>query len=192
MRVMPFTRPSIAPLVVSALPYLALHAISTGAIQVSTYSSYVFRSFKVIPVYYSSETYTGPGLQILYGSSFVVVRLIPFLIGIAIAVLFGLNVAYLWMLHKMGGLRTCLKGGTGGGVAAFIGSIATYSYVCCGWAPSMLLIGVSAVASFTSAFTIIPTAIAAVGLVFNAYLLSRRIKVLQKQSKMLLLARQVA
>ena len=180
---MPLKRPKLFPLILSALSYLLFYSFFTGAVQLSVYESYYFNSFSILPVYYSSETYTGPGLQITYGSYFLEVRVVPFVVGMLIAVLLGVNVAYLWSLYRMGGLKTCLRDGAGGGFAAFIASIATYSYICCGWAPSMLLVGGSAVASFAAGFTVIPAAVAAVILLFNAYILSKRIKTLEIQSK---------
>ena len=176
-----FTKPKIPPLILSTVPYLVFYSFFTGAVQLSVYENYLFRSLSIIPIYYRSETYTGPGLQVIYGTYFLEIRLLPFIAGVVISVLLGINVAYLWMLYRKGGLRTCLRGGAGGGLAAFIASIATYSYICCGWAPSLLLVGGSAVASFTMGFTVIPTAIAGIILLFNAYILSKRIEALDKQ-----------
>jgi len=183
---LPLARPNPLPLVLSALPYLLFYSLFTGAVQLSIYESYFFNSLNIIPIYYTSETYTGPGLQIVYGNYFLEVRAIPFTVGVFIAGLLGVNVAYLWTLYRMGGLKTCLRGGAGGGVAAFIASIATYSYICCGWAPSMLLVGGSAVAGFAAGFTVIPAAAATAILLFNAYILSKRIKALEGQSKAVL------
>ncbi len=187
---MTFRRPSVAVMLASFFPYLLFYSFFTGAIKHTNYPNYFFKELRIVPVYYNSETYTGPGIQIFLGTGFTEIRLIPFLLGVFISFLLGLNIAYLWKLYRSGGAKACLTGSAGGGFAAFIASIATFSYVCCGWAPSMLLMGVSAVASLTMAFTVIPTAIASAVLVFNAYILSRRLDIIDRQRELMIKAHQ--
>jgi hypothetical protein len=126
-------------------------------------------------VYFESQSYTGPGLQLFYGGSMISVRILVVLLGVLLAVLVSLNVLMLLRLWRLGQLRSCLVRGSGAGLAVFLSSIASATYTCCGWAPTVAILGVS----LASSLGLVPALASATLLAFNAAILHKRLAYIQ-------------
>ncbi len=175
-----FYRPKLTILILALVGYYLFYTYFTGSIQYLPTPSYGIKSVKIVYVFFSSETYSGPGLEIVGNGFLIMVRIYPLLLGFLLSFLFGLNIAYLWQIYRAGMLRSCLLAGSGSGAAAIVASLVSAGYLCCSWTPSLLLLGGSLIASLG----MLPSLIAAALLTLNAYILSRRIenaeRVLQK------------
>jgi hypothetical protein len=175
LNLVPQLRSSRLLLVITALGYLTYYAWFTAIIQQTT-TALTIDGLYVGLQQTSSASYSGPALQIISGSTIIIVRLIPMLVAVALAVAFGLNVSFLWALHRHGGLRACLYLGGATGVGAAIASLASFSYLCCGWAASIVLIGTTFFASLSIYISVGTTIL----LGTNAYILARRYSVFAK------------
>jgi len=163
-------RINVGMLALSSTVYFAFYSLFTAAIQFFTISDYGVAglSFRVVEV--SSQLYTGPALQIVAGSVLVMLRILPAVLATVLAVVFGFNVSIIWRLYRLRALRSCLLGGAGGGVGSFVASLASFSYLCCGWAASLLVFAGGLVASLGVAASLGAIAF----LTLNAVILSRR------------------
>jgi hypothetical protein len=155
-----------------ALAYFAFYTYFTGIIDYQWVAGYAVAGFYLKPVTITSSTYTGPGLQLIASSLLVTIRLLPLALAAVLSALFGFNIALIWTLYKIGGSKLCLKPGSGGGLAAFLANLAPFSYICCGWAGSLILVGGTFLAAFSNLI-----AGAAIGLLaLNGYVLSKRLQ----------------
>jgi hypothetical protein len=93
----------------------------------------------------------------------------------------GVNTGLIWTLYRKKLLKTCLLGGTWGGIGGLLASIISFGYVCCGWPASLAIFGVSLIASLSPYLTAIAIALLAA----NAYVLNRRLKHLNMSRKTL-------
>ena len=161
---------SIPTLVLSTIAYLTFYSLFTGAIQYLPAQRLELERNFILLTYVTSQTYTGPLLQIIGEGYLIDVRIISAIMGVVVSVLFGINISILWKLYRTGKIRTCLVGAGGGGTAALIASLACSSYLCCGWAPSLILLGVAA----ATTLTMVTTPIAIALLTINAIILTKR------------------
>ena len=168
--VIPRTGGSRILLPVSALGYFAFYAVFTGILLVEGLGGYSIAGIHGQLVEIASATYSGLAVQIVAGSTLLTIRLSPFLVSLVLSIVFGLNIALLWALYRLGGLRTCLTFGGTGGVGAILANLASFSYLCCGWAASLVLIGSTFLATLSSFISLGATVLLAV----NALILSER------------------
>ncbi len=167
----PGQRGSKVIMVASSLGYLSYYVWFTGIVQLQTVSvGFPLSGLSLNFFEMSSAAYTGPAFQIVDGSTIINIRLIALLISAALAFALGLNISLLWGIYRLRGLRTCLYLGGASGFAAIAANLASFSYLCCGWATSMLLIG----STFLAGFSIFMTIGVALLLFTNAYILRRR------------------
>lgn len=127
--------------------------------------------FKAIFVYFESQSYNGPGVQLFWGENMLSVRLFVVLLGVIIAALVAVNVGLLIRLASRGLIRACLIRSTGTGLAMLLSSIASATYLCCGWAPTVALLGISV----ASSLGLIPAIASAILLTLNAFILRKRL-----------------
>lgn len=156
---------------VIGVAYFLLFAYLSGGIQNFELPGVGAVAPTAVLVYYESQSYTGPGLQLFYDGSMMVVRLLVVLLGASLAFLVSLNVLMLFRLWVLGQLRSCLVRGSGTGLAVLLSSIASATYTCCGWAPTVAILGVS----LASSLGLVPALASTVLLAFNAAILHRRI-----------------
>jgi len=151
--------------------YLFLFLFMSGGIQVTEIPGVHFAAPKLVPVFFEAAAYTGPGLQVFTSDMIISVRYLVVLAGLLLTTLFSLNVKYILELLKLGLLRSCLVRGAGTGAAAFVSALASATYTCCGWAPSVALLGLS----LSSALGLAPALMAAALLTLNAAILRGRL-----------------
>ncbi|MDJ0269318.1 MAG: hypothetical protein NXY59_01990 [Aigarchaeota archaeon] len=163
-------RLSIPVLAASSLGYLAFYIFFTGTAQYLTTPAYGIEGIHVKLMSIETQTYTGPILQLIGDGYLITVRLVPAAIGAVLAALVGVNVSILWYLYRARSLKACLLGGGAGGAGALIANLACFSYLCCGWAPSLIILGTA----FTAAFGTAISAIAIALLTLNAIILAKR------------------
>ncbi|MCS7094589.1 MAG: hypothetical protein NZ988_02090 [Thaumarchaeota archaeon] len=165
--------PPVTGVALGALYFVAF-SIMSGALSALTVPKIGVTGVVVTPAYIESQAYTGPAIQIISDGLVVTLRTYAVLLGALLSSLLALNVFYLMTLYIQGRLRSCLLVGGGSAVGAFIGTLASTFYLCCGWAPSLILafmgIGIA------STLGMIPAYIGAALLAFNAYLLRMRVK----------------
>ncbi|MDW8043805.1 MAG: hypothetical protein RMJ30_06175 [Nitrososphaerota archaeon] len=159
--------------VLGAAYFVAFSSLS-GAASVWTTPRIGISGIVVTPAFIESQAYTGPALQLIGDGFVVTLKVYAVLLGALLSFLLALNAFYLLTLYAQGRLRTCLVVGGGSAIGAFIGTLASTFYLCCGWAPSLILalmgIGVA------STLGMIPGYIGAALLAFNAYVLRLRVK----------------
>ncbi len=160
-----------ATAVTVGLAYFLLFAYLSGGIQHFELPSIGAVAPAAVFVYYESQSYTGPGLQLFYDGSMISVRILVVLLGVFLALLVSLNVFMLLRLWRLGQLRSCLVRGSGAGLAVFLSSIASATYTCCGWAPTVAILGVS----LASSLGLVPALASAALLTLNAAILYRRL-----------------
>ncbi len=167
-------------MIASSFGYLLYYVWFTGVIQFQAVSvGFQISGFSLNFFEMSSVAYTGPALQIIDGSTIVNVRLIALLISVTLAFALGLNISLLWGIYRLHGLKTCLYLGGAGGFGAMVANLASFSYLCCGWATSLLLIG----STLFAALSIFITIGVALLLFTNAYILGRRYVALTGQRR---------
>jgi hypothetical protein len=111
--------------------------------------------------------------ELLVSEGFVLtVRWLAFGLGIAISVLSALNVYYLTALYVTGRIRSCLVVSGGSLAGAVLGFMASAFYLCCGWAPSLILLALGIGVAGT--LGLIPGYIGAFLLALNAWVLRKR------------------
>ncbi|MEM4298412.1 MAG: hypothetical protein QW815_08600 [Nitrososphaerota archaeon] len=157
--------------VLIGLAYFMLFAYLSGGIQYFELAGVDTAAPSVVFVYYESQSYTGPGLQLFYGGSMISVRILVVLLGGLLAFLVSLNMLMLFRLWILGHLKSCLVRGSGTGLAVLLSSIASATYTCCGWAPTVAILGVS----LASSLGLVPALVSAVLLAFNAVILRKRL-----------------
>jgi len=149
--------------------YFAYYVFFTGVVEVSSFGRFLVEGTHLEFVQIVSGTYNGPGIQ-LVGSSFIVtIRTIPLLLSLALSAAIGTNVSLFHYLYRNGGLRACFYGGLGG-VGALLSNLASFSYLCCGWALSLVLIGSTFLATLSAIIGV--ASLLLLGL--NAYILWNR------------------
>ncbi|MEM0382491.1 MAG: hypothetical protein QW059_04425 [Nitrososphaerota archaeon] len=151
--------------------YLLLFTYLSGGIQYFELPGIEITAPRAVFVYFESQSYSGPGLQLFYDSSMISVRVLVVLVGALIASLVFLNTHMLIELWRRGQLRSCLVRGAGTGMAMLLSSIASATYTCCGWAPTVALLGVS----LASSLGLIPALVSIVFLSLNAAILHKRL-----------------
>ncbi len=167
----PGQRGSRVLMIMSSFCYFSYYVWFTGIIQLQTVNvGFVISGLFLNPFWMSSSAYTGPALQIIDGSTIVNVRLIALLISVALAFALGLNISLLWGIYRLRGLKACLYLGGASGFGAIVANLASFSYLCCGWATSMVLIG----STIFAALSIFITIGVALLLFTNAYILGKR------------------
>ena len=132
----------IVPPVVSAL-HLVLFSYLSGAVQYFTNSGFAVQGLRVVWVFYESASYSGPGLQFFWDSSMFAVRLFVLLLGVSIASLVYVNLFLLFRLWSRGLLYSCLIRGAGTGLMTAISALASATYICCGWAPTVAVLRIT-------------------------------------------------
>ncbi|HIQ29517.1 MAG TPA: hypothetical protein EYH45_03030 [Candidatus Caldiarchaeum subterraneum] len=156
----------------SSIVYLVVYSIFTGAIQYIPAQHLGLNRIYVIFTSVETQTYTGPMMQIIGEGFILAFRIISIAVGAAIALLVGFNIGIMWRMYRLGKLKTCLVGGAGGGSGALIANLACSAYLCCGWAPSLLVLGTALSASLTTITTPISISL----LTVNAILLTKKTK----------------
>jgi len=157
--------------------YLLFYVFFTGAVQVLQTPSLGIRNTSIIITQVTTQLYTGPLIQIIGEGYLINIRLLSVMLGMAIAGLVGYNAMIIWVLFRNGWLKTCLIGGTGGGVAGLLASIISFGYICCGWPASLTIFGIGLI-SFISPYL---TAAAATLLTANAFILRTRLKTIERK-----------
>ncbi|GBC71773.1 hypothetical protein HRbin02_01561 [Candidatus Calditenuaceae archaeon HR02] len=165
----------LAIAVTIGIAYFLLFAYLSGGIQYFELPSIGAVTPTAVFVYYESQSYTGPGLQLFYDESMISVRILVVLLGVSLALLVSLNVLMLFRLWILGQLKSCLVRGSGTGLAVLLSSIASATYTCCGWAPTVAILGVS----LASSLGLAPALASAALLAFNAAILYRRLSFAQ-------------
>lgn len=151
--------------------YTLLFAYLSGGVQVFELPGFEVSIPTLALVYFESQAYTGPGLQLFWGGSMVSVRLLVLLLGLLISLLVSINIYFLLKLSSRGLLRACLMRGAGTGLAMLLSSIASATYLCCGWAPTVALLGIS----LASSLGLTPAVASAALLTLNALILHKRL-----------------
>jgi hypothetical protein len=159
----------VVPPVVSTL-YLALFSYLSGAIQYSANQGFTVQGLRIVWVFYESASYSGPGLQLFWDSSLLAVRLLVLVLGVFIAMLVYVNLVLLYRLWSRGLLYSCLVRGAGAGLVTAISALASATYICCGWAPTVAILEIT----LASGLGLIPALVSAGLLALNAYLLYKR------------------
>jgi hypothetical protein len=98
------------------------------------------------------------------------VRLFVLLLSVSITLLVYVNLFLLFRLWNRGLLYTCLVQDAGTGFMTAISAFASATYICCGWAPTVAVLGIT----LALGLGLIPALISAGLLSLNAYLLYRR------------------
>ena len=158
----------------SSLGYLLYYVLFTGIIQQVSTGGYTIAGtyFKLVNV--ESVSYSGLGLQLITGSTIISLKVGPLILSVVMATLFGINIALFYFLYRRVGLRACFYGGIGGAGAIFA-SFASFSYLCCGWALPLVLIGSTLLATFSMAIAIGSIAL----LTFSAFILWKRTQIVK-------------
>ncbi len=159
-----------SPILLSTF-YLALFSYLSGAVQYFPGQGFIVEGVRMVWVYYESASYSGPGLQVFWDSSMLAVRLLVLLLGLFISSLVYVNLALFFRLWNRGLLYSCLVSGAGTGLFTALSALASATYICCGWAPTAAILGVT----LASGLGLLPAIISAVLLSLNAYVLWRRL-----------------
>jgi hypothetical protein len=158
--------------IVSGIAYLIGYSVLSGSVTYSAAPPLGIKGIVLVPAYIESQTYTGPATQVI-GEGFVLtVRWLAFGLGIAISVLLALNVYYLMALYVTGRFKSCLVVSGGSFAGAVLGFMASAFYLCCGWAPSLILLALGIGVAGT--LGLIPGYIGALLLGLNAWVLRKR------------------
>ncbi len=160
-----------------AFSYLIFYLFFTGAFQYLEIPRIGIQSTQFILTSVESALYTGPLIQVMGEGFLLNLRIYPALLGAVISALVGLNAGLIWTLYRRGLLRACLMGSAWGGVSGLLASIISFGYVCCGWPASLALFGLGLVTSLSPLLT----GLAATLLLFNAFILNRRLNLLTKK-----------
>ncbi|MEM0445033.1 MAG: hypothetical protein QXO86_06105 [Nitrososphaerota archaeon] len=153
------------------IAYMAVFSYLSGATQYFLLPNIRVEGFKAVYVYFESQNYNGPGIQLFWNESMVMVRLYVVFLGALISALVVLNVDMLLKLVRRGMVRACLLRSTGTGLAMLLSSIATATYACCGWAPTVAILGIS----LSSILGLAPAIASAALLSANAFILHKRL-----------------
>ncbi|MEM4310828.1 MAG: hypothetical protein QXX95_00355 [Nitrososphaerales archaeon] len=165
-------------LIISAIGYLTYYLFFTGIVQVDIITGYSILGLYLKLVSISSATYSGPAFQIINSSSVITIRSLPFLLSLFLSIAFGLNVTLMCVLYRLRGFKACLYAGGAGGIGTIIANLASFSYLCCGWAASLALIGSTFLATLSPLITLGAAAL----LMFNAFLLGKRYSLITAKS----------
>ena len=158
--------------VASGIAYLIGYSLLSGSVTYNAAPPLGINGIILVPAYIESQTYTGPATQVI-GEGFVLtIRWLAFGLGIAISVLLALNVYYLMVLYVTGRIRSCLVVSGGSFTGAVLGFMASAFYLCCGWAPSLILLALGIGVAGT--LGLIPGYIGAFLLGLNAWVLRKR------------------
>ncbi len=155
---------------ISSIMYLIAYSLFTGAVQYIPAQHLGLDNAYLVFTNVETQTYSGPLIQLIGDGYMLDFRVFSLIIGAVISVLVGINIAILWRLYRAGKLRACLVGGAGGGSGALIANLACSAYLCCGWAPSLIVLGTA----LTTSISIITTPISIALLAFNAVILTKR------------------
>ncbi len=159
---------------VSSIAYLIGYSVISGSVIYSEAPPIGIRGLLLIPAFIESQTYTGPATQVI-GEGFVLtVRWYAFGLGVIISVLLALNVYYLMALYVTGRIRSCLVISGGSFAGMVLGFMASAFYLCCGWAPSVILLALGI--GMAGTLGLIPGYIGAALLGLNAWVLRKRVR----------------
>jgi len=155
--------------------YFIFLSYFTGSLQVIETSPLGIKGIKILFVNFKSTSYSGPGFEVITEGLIIFLRLFPLLMGLILSYLLYLNLSLILKLRDKGLLRSCLLGST----SSLLATLSSVSYLCCGLAPSIVLLGSSTLAYFG----FLPSLIAISLLTLNLIILRRRsIKLILKAS----------
>jgi len=157
---------------VSGIAYLIGYSVLSGSVTYSAAPPIGIEGILLIPAFVESQTYTGPATQVIGDGFVLTVRWLAFGLGVAISVLLALNVYYLTALYVTGRIRSCLVVSGGSFAGAVLGFMASAFYLCCGWAPSLILLALGI--GMAGTLGLIPGYIGAALLGLNAWVLRKR------------------
>ncbi|GBC75288.1 hypothetical protein HRbin06_00605 [archaeon HR06] len=154
--------------------YFIFFSYFTGSLQIFETPPLGIEGIKILFVNFKSTTYSGPGFEVITEGLIIFLRLFPLLMGLVLSYLLYLNLSLILKLKSKGLLRTCLLGST----SSFLATISSVSYLCCGLAPSIILLGSSTLAYLG----FLPSLIAISLLTLNLVILKRRSLILKTSS----------
>lgn len=160
--------------ITAGIAYLVGYSLLSGSVTYSAAPPLGIRGLLVVPAFIESQTYTGPATQLIGDGFVVTVRWLAFGLGLAISVLLALNVYYLMALYVTGRIRTCLVVSGGSLAGAVLGFMASAFYLCCGWAPSLVLVALGI--GLAGTLGLVPGYIGAALLALNAWVLRKRVR----------------
>lgn len=160
--------------VAAGIAYLIGYSLLSGSVTYSAAPPVGVRGLILVPAFIESQTYTGPATQVI-GEGFVLtVRWLAFGLGLAMSVLLAINVYYLMALYVTGRIRTCLVVSGGSLAGAVLGFMASAFYLCCGWAPSLVLVALGI--GLAGTLGLVPGYVGAALLALNAWVLRKRVR----------------
>ncbi|MEM4495615.1 MAG: hypothetical protein QXE96_07470 [Candidatus Caldarchaeum sp.] len=164
---------------VAAMAYFLFYLFFTGAAQYIEAPRIGIASTTVVVTFVETQLYTGPLIQVV-GDGFVFnLRIYPAVLGVFISLLLGYNAGILYTLYRHGLLRTCLMGTAWSGLGGIFASAISFGYLCCGWPVSLAIFGVSSIIALSPYLTAAAITLLAV----NAYVLTKRWKLVVKQQQ---------
>ncbi len=160
--------------IISGIAYLTGYSFFSGSLTYNAAPPLGIRGVLLVPAFIESQTYTGPATQVIGDGFVLTVRWYALALGVIISVLLALNVYYLTALYVTGRIRSCLVVSGGSFAGALLGFMASAFYLCCGWAPSLILVALGI--GMAGTLGLIPGYIGAALLGLNAWVLRKRVK----------------